>query len=400
MNRIASIKGEILPTGGPGIFLKGRAEQLCESLAAEYEGKVQLIYLDPPFGTGDTFSVKLSTGKKKLTLPAYSDKLSREEYLAMMRTVLTACHRMLSDTGSLYLHIDYRMSPYLRLILDEIFGEKNFMNEIIWAYKSGGRSTRHFSRKHDVILFYRKTKAVYFDITAVGIPRGPQKRNNMKRRVDELGRVCFSIRSGGKTYTYYEDTPIFPSDVWDDIEHLHQRDPERTGFGTQKPEALLKRIILSSSKPGDLVCDLFSGSGTTASVAAKHGRRFLALDASPIAMQLLRARQLVGRSEPTFFDGSHQLTLRYGDAPQICENASLRLTAQEVGLRAVYEGSENEDAAFLAIGTVGDDGFFRPFTYSVSPKPGAVLTLPDTDAQLYLAISDYAGNVSYTALCR
>lgn len=398
MTGIAGIKGEILPTGGPGTFLQGRAEQLCEDLVLQYEGKVQLIYLDPPFGTGDTFSVKLSTGKKKLTLPAYSDKLSREDYLAMMRTVLTACHKMLSDEGSLYLHVDYRMSPYLRLMLDEIFGEKNFMNEIIWAYKSGGRSTKHFSRKHDVILFYRKTKAVYFDITAVGIPRGPQKRNNMKRTVDELGRVCFSIRSGGKTYTYYEDTPIFPSDVWDDIEHLHQRDPERTGFGTQKPEALLKRIILASSRPGDLVCDLFSGSGTTAAVAAKQGRRFLAADASPIAMQLLRARQLVGRSEPTFFDGSHSLVIRYGTAPLAAPAADIRLSEQEVGIRAVYEGTAAADIAFLAIGTVNDDRYFCPFTYAVSPKPGAVMTLPSTNAPLYAAYSDHAGTVTYAPL--
>ncbi|MBE5784200.1 MAG: site-specific DNA-methyltransferase [Clostridiales bacterium] len=398
MNRIAGIKGEILPTGGPGIFLGGRAEQLSEALASEYEGKVQLIYLDPPFGTGDTFSVKLSTGKKKLTLPAYSDKLSREDYLAMMRSVLTACHNMLTPEGSLYLHIDYRMSPYLRLMLDEIFGEKNFMNEIIWAYKSGGRSTKHFSRKHDVILFYRKSKSVYFDITAVGIPRGPQKRNNMKRTVDELGRVCFSIRSGGKTYTYYEDTPIFPSDVWDDIEHLHQRDPERTGFGTQKPEALLRRIILSSSRPGDIVCDLFSGSGTTAAVAAKLGRRFLAADASPIAMQLLRARQLVGRSEPTFFDGSHQLTIRYESAPAAASKANIRLSKQEVGIKAVYAGSKDADIAYLAIGAIGEDYFFRPFTYALLPKQGAVMTIPATDAPLYAVFSDHAGNVSFAAL--
>ena len=91
----------------------------------------------------------------------------------MMRTVLAACYRMLAPDGSLYLHIDYRMSPYLRLMLDEIFGAANFMNEIIWAYKSGGRSTRHFSRKHDTILFYRKSKSVFFNINAVGVPRGP-----------------------------------------------------------------------------------------------------------------------------------------------------------------------------------------------------------------------------------
>src|SRR5690606_30562996 len=106
----------------------------------------------------------------------------------------------------------------------------NFMNEIIWCYKSGGRSTRYYPRKHDTILFYRKSAKVFFDIYAVGRPRGPEKRNHMKRYIDEDGRVCFSIRSAGKVYTYYEDTPVFPSDVWDDIEHLQQKDSERVGY--------------------------------------------------------------------------------------------------------------------------------------------------------------------------
>ena len=266
----------------------------------------------------------------------------------MMRAVLTACHRMLAPDGSLYLHIDYRMNPYLRLMLDEIFGQANFMNEIIWAYKSGGRSTRHFSRKHDTILFYRKSKAVYFNIHAVGVPRGPEKRNNMKRSIDELGRVYFSIRSGGKTYTYYEDTPIFPSDVWDDVEHLHQRDPERTGFGTQKPEALLRRILLASSRPGDLVCDLFSGSGTTAAVAAKLGRRFLVADASPVAMQLLRARQLVNQSEPTFFDGGHALRILYDTPPLGTFSPAIRIERTADAAKVYFDGCADAELAYLA----------------------------------------------------
>lgn len=100
-----SCKGEIYPSGGPGLFLLGHAETLCGQLASEYEGKVQLVYLDPPFGTGDTFSVKLSSGKTHFSIPAYADTLAREDYFAMMRAVLTACHRMLAADGSLYLHL-------------------------------------------------------------------------------------------------------------------------------------------------------------------------------------------------------------------------------------------------------------------------------------------------------
>ena len=127
--------------GGPGRFVLSHAEDALPSLVDAYRGKIQLIYLDPPFGTGDSFRLKLGRGKKTLTLPAFSDTLSEETYLDWMRIILRGCHEMLAPTGALYLHIDYRMSAVLRLLLDEIFGRRNFMNEIIWSYKTGGRST-------------------------------------------------------------------------------------------------------------------------------------------------------------------------------------------------------------------------------------------------------------------
>ena len=289
------------------------------------------------------------------------------------------------------------MNPYLRLMLDEIFGQTNFMNEIIWAYKSGGRSTRHFSRKHDTILFYRKSKAVYFNIHAVGVPRGPEKRNNMKRSIDELGRVYFSIRSGGKTYTYYEDTPIFPSDVWDDVEHLHQRDPERTGFGTQKPEALLRRILLASSRPGDLVCDLFSGSGTTAAVAAKLGRRFLVADASPVAMQLLRARQLVNQSEPTFFDGGHALRILYDTPPLGTFSPAIRIERTADAAKVYFDGCADAELAYLAAGELAPDGIFTAHAYALMPMPGTALTLPNVK-RICVQACDHAGKMWFVSL--
>ena len=243
--------------GGPGEFILARAEEALDSLLADYRGQVQVIYLDPPFGTGDIFHSKIG----KLTLPTYADDMEESAYLSWMRTILSGAWELLCPSGSLYLHIDYRMSAKLRLLLDELFGTKNFMNEIVWCYKSGGRAMHYYPRKHDTILFYRKSAKVFFDISAVSHPRGPEKRNHMKRFIDEQGRICFTIRSAGKLYTYYEDTPVYPSDVWDDIEHLQQKDTERVGYATQKPEALLNRVILASSRPGDLVCDLFSGSG-------------------------------------------------------------------------------------------------------------------------------------------
>ena len=259
------VSGELHRFGGSGSIYCARSEQLPGALIESLTGKVDLIYLDPPFLSGGSYEFKDRTA-----VCAYSDKQTAEEYLAMMRRVLTLSRDLLSDSGSIYVHIDYRMNGRIRMLMDEIFGEDNLMNEIIWSYKSGGRSIRHFSRKHDNILFYRKTRKVFFDITSTGTPRGSERRNHMKRRVDENGRVYFSIRSGGREYRYYEDDPVYPSDVWDDIEHLHQRDPERTGFITQKPEALVRRMILACSEEGDLVVDLFGGSGTTASAAAKQ----------------------------------------------------------------------------------------------------------------------------------
>ena len=265
-----------------------------------YAGQVQLVYLDPPFMTGEDFSMRMrvgekgwETGRDALVLPAYQDKFaSKGEYLSLLRAALENARMLLNETGSLFLHLDSRMSAHARILCDEIFGESNFVNEIIWAYQSGGRSMKRFSRKHDVILFYRKSRKQFFDITKVPLPRSENRSNHMRRCVDENGRTYRTIQSGGKTYTYYDDEPVYPGDVWADVSHLQQKDPQRTGYDTQKPQALLNRIILSASRPGDLVADLFAGSGTTAVAAAQNGRRYLAADISPLSISVTRKRLL------------------------------------------------------------------------------------------------------------
>lgn len=389
---------EIHQNGGPGRFLLARAEEALDPLLAAYEGRVQLIYLDPPFGTGDTFHLQLGRGEKRLKFPVFTDRMEEGRYLEWMRTVLEGCHRLLSPAGSLYLHIDYRMSAKLRLMLDDIFGKSNFMNEIIWCYKSGGRSTRHYPRKHDTILFYRKSAKVYFHIDAVGSPRGPERRNHMKRFVDENGRICFSIRSGGKLYTYYEDTPVYPTDVWTDIEHLQQRDRERVGYGTQKPEALLRRILLASSRPGDLVMDLFSGSGTTAAAASKLGRRFVAVDASPFALYTLRARQLACGSVLSLLEGEHALSLAYppDDTPVALEhvlarrNGHCRLSVT----RAAFP--EGHPLVYAALGTAEGERFY-PQAVDCAPTLPLKLEMPDAGAPV-LQLVDVLGHQAFFQL--
>lgn len=267
---------------------------------APWAGQAQLVYLDPPFMTGEEFSFRMRVGKKGwetgkdvIVLPTYSDYFaSKGEYLSMLRPALENAKMLLNETGSLFLHLDSRMSAHARILCDEIFGEQHFVNEIIWAYQTGGRSMKRFSRKHDVILFYRKSRKHFFDITAVPLERCANRSNHMRRCVDEQGRTYRTIQSGGKLYTYYDDDPVYPGDVWMDVSHLQQKDPQRTGYDTQKPQALLNRIILSATKPGDLVVDLFGGSGTTAVAAAAAGRRYLISDVSPHALSVSRKRLL------------------------------------------------------------------------------------------------------------
>ena len=287
-------------TGEGGLLLQGDAAQLSRRLLSEFAGQVQCLYIDPPFLTGDVFQHRMRvgeegwrTGRHQIVLPAYVDRYpNKEAYLAFMREMLTLAHGLLRETGVFFLHIDYRMHAYLKILCDEIFGEKSLVNEIIWVYQTGGRAVKHFSRKHDILLFYKKGEEYFFDITKTPISRVENRANHMRRHVDEQGRTFRTIRANGKTYTYYDDEPAYPSDVWTDVSHLQQNDPQRTGYDTQKPLRLLERILLTTTQPGDLVADICCGSGTTLAAAAKNGRRFLGVDAGAGAVSVSRKRLL------------------------------------------------------------------------------------------------------------
>ena len=263
-----------------------------------FDGQAQCVYIDPPFMTGDRFARRRRfgapgwrTGRPAPEYPAYNDEFaSRDEYLAMLEGLIRQAHRLLRDTGVFCLHLDWRMSAYARLKCDEIFGEDMFLNEIVWAYESGGRARKYFSRKHDVILLYGRTKKYRFDLRKVPLERAEYRRNHMRRAVDEEGRSYRAIMSGGKEYRYYDDEPVYPGDVWTDISHLQQKDPERTGFATQKPLKLLERLLKPVTEPGDLVCDLCCGSGTTLAAAQALGCRVLGVDVSPEALMVARSR--------------------------------------------------------------------------------------------------------------
>ena len=296
-------EGETFEEGWKNKLIWGDNLLVMGSLLEKFSGKIDLIYIDPPFATGADFSFTASIGDeeepilKKPSLieeKAYRDTWGDGEhsFIVMMHDRLCLMRDLLSDNGSIYVHCDWRVNSLLRLILDEIFGSKNHRNQIIWHYQSGGRQERLFSRKHDNILLYTKTNNWIFDTEAVGIPRGERKRNNMKRGQDPDGRKFWSIKSAGKIYKYYDDEKITPADVWTDISHLQQRDPQRVGYPTQKPEKLLERIIQASSGAGDLVADFFCGSGTTLAVAEKLGRRWIGCDLGRWGVHVTRKRLL------------------------------------------------------------------------------------------------------------
>lgn len=281
-----------------GSLIQGVMPEEGQELLERFGGQVQMVYLDPPFNTGKRFDLKVRigeegyrTGTRTMMLPAYDDRWpDREQYMQMMKKTLELAHALLKKEGTIFLHIDARMHAHMRLLMDEVFGENNFLNEIIWSYQTGGRARTYFPRKHDVILFYAKSRSYYFNLKGAPIERAQARSNHMRRAVDENGRSYRSIISAGKEYRYYDDEPAYPGDVWDDISHLQQKDPERSGYETQKPVKLLERMIRCATQEGDLVCDLFGGSGTTAVAAARLNRRFLCVDRSPLAIAVAGKR--------------------------------------------------------------------------------------------------------------
>ncbi|HLG74964.1 MAG TPA: site-specific DNA-methyltransferase [Ktedonobacteraceae bacterium] len=267
----------------------GDREQILPALRQEFEAAINLIYIDPPFMTGRSFSAGNAL--------AYNDTWQNDldTYLQWLYETLTQLYQLLAPDGSLYIHLDWRVVHYAKVMLDEIFGQRQkagFKNEIIWHYQSGGRAQQGYARKHDTILLYTKSEHYCFRAERISSRRGTHKRNHMRKEVDADGHITWTIRSGGRLYTYHEDSPMSPADVWSDISHLHQRDPERTGYATQKPAALLERIILASSEEHDLVLDCFCGSGVTPTVAEQLGRRWIACDKSELAIGVTQQRLL------------------------------------------------------------------------------------------------------------
>jgi site-specific DNA-methyltransferase (adenine-specific) len=280
------------------------------------DDSVDLVYLDPPFATNRTHVFTLRDGRGEdieARAVAFQDKwewnLQAQEsceritcgpdaqfadafralqlalgpcallaYLVHSGMRLHEVRRVLRPTGSLYLHCDYRTVHYMRLVCDALFGESGFRNEIIWHYTGGGRSKNYFSRKHDTILFYTMSDSYTFNVDAIRVPY---------KETSGYARAGI-VSAAGRTYLPHPDgTPA--DDVWD-IPIVNPMSRERTGYPTQKPLALLERIVTASSNESDLVLDPYCGSGTALAACAGHNRRWVGIDSSEIALTATRCR--------------------------------------------------------------------------------------------------------------
>jgi len=286
------------------ILILGENKLAMQSLLNDFKNKINLIYFDPPFATGGDFNLKILIGdisqanstQRWINKVAYNDnwKGGIDSYLNFMYERLLLMRKLLSDSGSIYIHLDWHMVHYLKILMDEIFGADNFRNEIIWAYPAASVQTRNFFvRSFDTILFYTKSNDYVFnDDPNIYMEYSDRVKKSLKK--DERG--IYYHRGGshnGKKLSqkvYIEKKGVFPRDVWNDIPYVRANTVEYQGFSTQKPERLLKRIILASTNTNDIVADFFCGSGTTLVSAEKLNRRWIGCDSSKFSVNMTYKR--------------------------------------------------------------------------------------------------------------
>lgn len=327
-------EGDTFEEGWKNKLIWGDNLLVMGSLLEKFAGKVDLIYIDPPFATGADFRAKFKIGEDGIRAAkigesadiekeasaieekVYRDTWGRgiETYLEMLSSRLIVARDLLSERGSLYLHLDPTVSHYAKLMLDSILGSRNFRNEVLWCYKERERILNFYNPKHDVILFYSKSDSLnrpfnwkeaceeYSDVTLAKFKyvddkghyqiRGTNTQGSPIRAADGLNPE-HEVKYPGLTYRdYLEDRPgVAPRDWWT-IPIINKAADERLDYATQKPEKLLERIVKVSSNVGDLVADFFCGSGTALAIAEKSGRRWIGCDLSRWAIHVTRKRLL------------------------------------------------------------------------------------------------------------
>lgn len=336
------------------------------------KGKVKLIYIDPPFATESDFGAK--KGQK-----AYTDKTKGAEFVEFLRKRLVIARELLSDEGCIYVHLDGKKGHYAKVILDEIFGENNFMNELIWLYSGREMTYTYWNTKHqNIFLYAKKRDSMYFDWESVGEEPAPEVIKQYKHIDKDKDGIRYVIRNdkgskglsveGPGTYRqYYKSVP--PRD-WFEIPIVSSGD-ENIDYPTQKPEKLLEKLIRASSKPGDLILDFFCGSGTTLAVADKLGRRWIGCDIGKLAIYTIQKR-LLGIDESKDLGNPKK---KYGEPAKsfaivtsgLYDLGKIFALQKDEYIRFVKDLFEIDEIKTVKIGGVEIDGKKREFYVKIFP---------------------------------
>ena len=326
------------------MVIRGECVSACAYLK-EKGIQVDLVYIDPPFASGADYAKKVYIRRNPKVAEAiakaeeeldddelkafeekmYGDVWDKEKYLNWMYENLMAIKSVMSETASIYVHLDWHITHYIKVLLDEIFGEDNFRNEIIWCYTAVSNVGKDFPKKHDTILRYSISEDYYFNKDDIRIPYAEGSLDRANRNVIGTGGMNFDaivLNENGKV----------PEDWWVDIQRAARYPGENVDYATQKSEALLERIIKASSNEGMLVADFFGGSGTTVAVASKLGRRFIHCDIGLNSIQTTRDRLVA--------DGAQFDVLEIKDGVQLYRNPVQTMDK----IKSLIPGLKNEDS--------------------------------------------------------
>ncbi|SDY35989.1 adenine-specific DNA-methyltransferase [Eubacterium barkeri] len=325
-----------------GMLIHGECIAACAWLKEKRE-TVDLVYIDPPFASGAHYTNRMYLRGKPHTHQAfeetmYSDIWKQGDYLKWMYKNLLAIRSVMRESASIYVHLDWHICHYIKILMDDIFGAQNFLNEIIWSYKSGGASTASFAKKHDTLYLYAKNKGhhLFNPMKEKSYNRGfkPYRFKNVKEYQDDVG--------------WY--TQVNMRDVWE-IDMVGRTAGERVDYITQKPEALLERIITASSGEGMVVADFFGGSGVAAGTASRLGRRFIHCDVGINSINVTRDRlKKQGTGSFSIYRVEDDLSL-YRNPIQTMEQLKAQLPKfqKEKGMPKVLAGTILEEGERIPI---------------------------------------------------
>lgn len=330
------------------MVIRGECVSACAYLK-EKGISVDLVYIDPPFASGADYAKKVYIRRnpkvaqviaqaeteldidelKSFEEKMYGDVWDKEKYLNWMYENLMAIKSVMSETASIYVHLDWHIGHYVKILMDEIFGEDNFRNEIVWCYTGGTDATKTFGKKHDTLYFFSKSVDYIFNGDFVPFAEGTLKRFNKE---DEKGKYKENKLADGRiTKTYMKEEGKLVPDYWD-FPIVNRTYEEAVDYATQKPEALLERIIKASSNEIMLVADFFGGSGVTSAVADKLGRRFIHCDIGLNSIQTTRDRLKA--------DGAEFDVLEIKDGVQLFRNPVQTMDK----IKSLIPGLKNEDS--------------------------------------------------------